>query len=66
MPRYKVHWTKTYIAHGTEEIEANSEEEAEEIARDEIGDYTGSTDYLGDQDHIECIEKVTDTCNEET
>ena len=65
MPRYKVSWCKTYYAHGEEEIEANSEEEAKEIALNEIGDYTGSMQYASDEDHIEHVEKVTDTCNED-
>ena len=39
MPKYNVDWVKNYFATGTVEIQANSEAEAEEIARNAIGRY---------------------------
>ena len=42
---YEVDWFKTYNATGTVEIKANSLEEAEHIANDQLGDYEGSMDY---------------------
>jgi hypothetical protein len=42
---YEVGWFKTYHVTGTVEIKANSLEEAEHIANDQLGDYEGSMDY---------------------
>ena len=42
---YEVGWFKTYHVTGTVEIKANSAEEAEHIANDQLGDYEGSMDY---------------------
>ena len=57
MPKYEVNWSKTYYTSGYVEIEANSTEEAEEIARDNIGDYEGSMQYDGDADFVEAYEQ---------
>jgi len=50
MPKYNVDWVKNYFATGTVEIQANSEAEAEEIARNAIGRYEGSVQYDPDGD----------------
>ena len=57
MPKYEVNWSKTYYTSGYVEIEANSTEEAEKIARDNIGDYEGSMQYDGDADFVEAYEQ---------
>ena len=53
---YQVEWSKTYYRSGTETIMASSKEEAEELARDQIGNWEGSSQYDPDQDHIEVWE----------
>jgi hypothetical protein len=58
MPRYTVEWGKTYVARGTVEVEAESPEQAEQKAFDEIGDYTGTMDYLPDYDFIQVTGEV--------
>ena len=50
---YEIAWVKNYYATGTELIEADSEEEALKIAKDNIGDYTGNMDYDPDADWVE-------------
>ena len=44
---YEIAWVKNYHATGTELIEAESEDEALKIARDNIGNYEGSMQYAG-------------------
>ena len=42
---YEIAWVKNYHATGRELIKAESEEEALQIAEDNIGDYEGSMQY---------------------
>ena len=58
VPKYKVTWSKVYIASGTVEVEASTEEEAEVKVRDDIGKYTGLMQYLPDEDRIEVTGEV--------
>ena len=53
MPNYKVYWSKTYHSSGDIEEEATSFSEAENIVRDEMGDYEGSMQYAPDADTVE-------------
>ena len=53
MPNYKVYWSKTYHSSGDIEVEATSFSEAENIVRDEMGDYEGSMQYDPDADKVE-------------
>mgnify|MGYP003135488617 CR=1 FL=1 len=55
MPKYEVEWTKTYYASGHVEIEAESKEEAKEIAEEHIGDYEGSMQYDPSGDDVYVI-----------
>ncbi len=43
---FEVYWHKNYEEIGAVTIRANNEEEAREIALDNMGDYTGSMQYL--------------------
>lgn len=54
MPKYIVYWSKVYYASGEEVVEAESADEAEDIVRDNLGDYTGSMQYDPDSDYVEC------------
>lgn len=56
MKRFAVDWSKTYYASGTVYVTANSEEEAERMALDELGDYTGNMQYDPNEDYVEAIE----------
>ena len=58
MKKYKVDWSKTYIASGTVEIEAESEEDAEIIAEENIGDYEGSMQYDPNENYVEVVGEV--------
>lgn len=42
---YTVHWSKTYHMSGILSIEANSKEEAEDLAYTQLGDYEGKLQY---------------------
>lgn len=55
--KYNVFWTKTYYASGNVDIEADSQYEAECIASDSIGDYTGTMQYDLEDDYIEVMQK---------
>ena len=55
--KYEVHWSKLYCASGTEEIEADSPEEAEKIMDEKIGSLSGSMQYLADDNMID-VEEV--------
>ena len=55
MPTYEVHWSKTYRAAGTVEIEAPNEEAALETAYSNIGDYQGSLEWDTGDDYIDII-----------
>ena len=58
MTKYKVDWSKTYIASGTVEIEAESEMDAEIIAEENIGNYEGSMQYDPNENYIEVVGEV--------
>lgn len=58
MKRFKVDWSKTYYASGTVEVIANSEDEAEIMALNEIGNYTGSMNYDPNEDYVEVVGEV--------
>ena len=45
---YEIDWVKYYWQTGTEEIEASTEEEALQIARDNLGEYQGHFDACTD------------------
>ena len=53
MKTYEIAWVKNYSATGRELIEAESEEEAIQIASDNIGDYEGSMQYNPDENWVE-------------
>ena len=50
---YEISWVKNYFATGSELIEADSEEEALQVARDEMGDYEGSMQHTPEEDWVE-------------
>ena len=50
---YEIAWVKNYFARGSELIEADSEEEALQVARDNMGDYEGSMQYIPEEDWVE-------------
>ena len=50
---YEIAWVKNYFATGSELIEADSEEEALQVARDEMGNYEGSMQYTPEEDWVE-------------
>ena len=58
MKKYKVDWSKTYHASGTVEIEAESEEDAQIIAEENIGDYEGSMQYDPNENYVEVVAEV--------
>jgi len=45
---YLIHWVKYFYEAGEEEIEASTEEEALQIARDNLGEYQGHFDACTD------------------
>jgi hypothetical protein len=53
--RYEVSWAKTYYATGTEIVEAESEEKAEAMVMDSIGEFTGSMQYDPNEDYVETM-----------
>jgi hypothetical protein len=53
MPKFEVYWVKNYYVTGTQNIEADSEDEAREEADNNIGDWEGSMQYDPDQNEIE-------------
>jgi len=53
--QYQVHWNKTYYASGVVTIEAESPEQAEQIAWDNLGDYEGSMQYDPEGDLVEAM-----------
>jgi len=57
MAKYEVTWNKTYYASGYVEVEADSNEEAEELVRDRMGDYEGHMEYDADKDFVESYEQ---------
>ena len=50
---YEIAWVKNYHMGNSVLIEAETEEEALEIARDNIGNYEGSMQYDPDEDWVE-------------
>lgn len=54
------HWSKTYHASGTVELQAHTEEEAVAKIRERIGDLEGSMQYDPDKDEVEAYEKKED------
>ena len=52
MAKYEVSWIKTYYSADYVEIEANSQEEAEDIARENIGNYEGSKHWDDTKDEV--------------
>ena len=56
MKKYKISWCKTYYSSGEVEIEAESEEDAQIIAEENIGDYEGSMQYEPNENYIEVEE----------
>ena len=50
---YEIAWVKNYFATGSELIEADSEEEALQVARDNMGDYEGNMHYSPEEDWVE-------------
>jgi hypothetical protein len=58
MPKFTISWCKTYYSMGTEEIEASSEEEAIQIAKENIGYYEGHMEYDYDKNEIESLGEV--------
>ena len=58
LKKYCVEWVKYFYEAGEEEIDAATEEEALQIARDNLGDYQGHFDACGDrQIEFECWEE---------
>ena len=59
---YEIAWVKNYHIANSVPIEAKTEEEALEIARNNIGNYEGSMQYDPDEDWVESWgEKVLDS-----
>ena len=50
---YEIAWVKNYHMGNSVLIEAETEEEALEFARDNIGNYEGSMQYDPDEDWVE-------------
>ena len=50
---YQIAWVKNYHMGNSVLIEAETEEEALQIARDNIGNYEGSMQYDPDEDWVE-------------
>ena len=50
---YEIAWVKNYHIANSVPIEAKTEEEALEIARNNIGNYEGSMQYDPDEDWVE-------------
>ena len=59
MSKYWVSWSKSYYSGGSLEIEADSAEQAYEIAQNNIGDYEGSMQYDPHGDLIEVMPDCT-------
>ena len=53
MKIYEIAWVKNYFATGSELISADSEEEALQVARDNMGDYEGSMEYTPEENWVE-------------
>lgn len=54
--KYTVTWSKSYYACGEEVIEANSKVEAEQIVKENIGNYEGSIQWIPDENTVEAFE----------
>ena len=55
MTKFNINWSKTYISTGSVEVEAETREEALSKVKDNIGDYTGSMQYIPDLDEVDDI-----------
>ena len=53
--KFNVTWSKTYVAAGSVEVEADSREEAEAYVKERIGDYEGNTQYEPNDDTVEAF-----------
>ena len=53
--KFVVDWYKTYRRHGQDIIEADSAEDAKEVAYNKLGDFEGSKQYYPDESEITLI-----------
>jgi hypothetical protein len=53
MPKYLISWWKFYSQTGEVKIEASTEEEAIQIAKENISEYEGHWEWEYDQNEIE-------------
>ena len=58
MPKYLISWVKDYYQTGEVEIEASTEEEAIEIAKENISEYEGYMEWDYDKNEIESLGEV--------
>lgn len=56
---FVVDWAKTYVASGRVIVRATDEDAAHVKVSEEIGDYSGSMQYIADDDHIEVVCRVS-------
>jgi len=50
--KFNVDWSKTYVASGIVQVEAETRDEAENIVAERMGNYSGSMNYVDDEDHV--------------
>ncbi len=58
MKKFKCLWSKTYITSGEVVVEAESAEEAYSMVDESIGDYSGSKQYIPNQNEIMVLEEL--------
>lgn len=56
--KYKVEWCRTYYCHGSIEVEALSEDEAEEKAMARSDEWEGGSMEGGDEDEVTCVTEL--------
>jgi len=56
--KYKVEWCRTYYCHGSIEVEALSEDEAEEKAMARSDEWEGGSMQGGDEDEVTCVTEL--------
>jgi len=56
MKKFAVTWSKVYVAHGEEVVEADSRVDAEEMVENKIGNLEGSMQYKPDGNYVEAFE----------
>jgi len=56
MKKYKVFWTKTYLAGGEEIVEAEDQAQAELKIWRKLGELTGPMEYYPDEDWVTSID----------